>query len=55
MNSSDGVERDRLYFQLSQSEARQLAITVLDYLRAYELAKTIAAILGNGTGGKKEH
>jgi hypothetical protein len=45
MNNS-GSERERLYFQLSQREVRQLAITVLDYLRAYEVANALAAILG---------
>lgn len=52
MNSSDSGERDRLYFQLSCWEARQMAITVLDYLRAYEIATAIAAILGKKVDGK---
>ncbi len=54
MNSSDGGERDRLYFQLSQGEARQMAICVLDHLKAHELASAIAAILGKEMGEKKE-
>jgi hypothetical protein len=54
MNSSDGGERERLYFELNQSEARQLAITVLDYLRAYEMAKAIAEIVGKEATKQEE-
>jgi hypothetical protein len=52
MNNSGG-ERDRLYFQFSQREARQLAITVLDYLRAYELANAIVAFARKKAEEKK--
>jgi hypothetical protein len=55
MNSSESGERDRLYFQLSRWEARQLAITVLDYLRAYEIAAAISAIMGKKVDGKEKN
>ena len=37
MNTVEG-KKESLYFDLSQNQARQMAITVLDYLRAYEMA-----------------
>ena len=37
-------KKESLYFDLSSFQARQLAITVLDYLRAHELATALANI-----------
>ena len=37
MNTVEG-KKESLYFDLSQNQVRQMAITVLDYLRAYEMA-----------------
>jgi hypothetical protein len=54
MNSVEGGERERLYFQLSKCEARQLAVTVLDHLKAHELAHAITAILRNEMEKKSE-
>ena len=57
MNSSDSGERDRLYFQLTRSSARQMAICVLDYLRAHDLASAIAGLMRKEKeekGGEKE-
>ena len=45
MNSNEGKERDKLYFIISKLQARQLAITVVDHLRAHELAAALAALL----------
>ena len=44
MNNIDG-KKESLYFDLSSFQARQLAITVLDYLRAHELATALAEVL----------
>ena len=57
MNSVDSGERNRLYFQLTRWEARQMAICVLDYLRAHDLASAIAGLMRKEKeekGGEKE-
>ena len=48
MNSNSDGSRDRLYFPLSTLQARQMAISVLDYLRVQELAGALATLMQNG-------
>ena len=45
MNSNGGDEKQSLYFDISAWQARELAITVLDCIRNYELAKMLAPYL----------
>ncbi len=44
MNNIDS-KKEFLYFDLSAMQARQLAITVLDYLKAHELATAIVDVM----------
>lgn len=42
MNTNETGQRDKLYFIVTKLQARQLAITVLDHLRSYELARALS-------------
>lgn len=48
IKKEEKAERENLYFTLSLFQSRQLAISVLDHLRAYEFAK---ALLHSRQGG----
>lgn len=45
MNSNGGDEKQSLYFDISTWQAKELAITVLDHIRNYELSKILAPYL----------
>ncbi len=44
MNSNGGDDKQSLYFDISGWQARELAITILDYIRNYELGRTLAEV-----------
>lgn len=42
MNSNGGDDKQSLYFDITTWQAREMAISVLDYIRNHELAKMLA-------------
>jgi len=50
MNNNGGADKQSLYFDITTWQARELAVSVLDYIRNYEQAKTMALYLRSDDG-----